>query len=451
MPSKNGSSSAYVSIGEASRILNCHPNSLRVWSSPQQAKIPVYRMGSKGQRRYLLSDLYQFLGVEQETEDSQLLIYARVSTNDQAKGFSSGEESSLSRQIDRLKEFAKENYSVKPKLYWDVGSGVNYQRKNFVKMMDQILSGKFDNATLLVEWKDRLSRFSVDFIQQVLAAHKINLVFTQSQPDISNEAELTQDLLSILTIFTARTNGRRGSAALTKHLSVEAIQKIRQLHRSGLSYQKVADRMNELGYISEDGSPISTSMCRKHCNAELKLVQTKNRSNVETFITDCCEVAPDECRVFAKVAYAEYEKWAKNENLPVVSTTIFGRVMSSHFRKALGRDLNKRTANGAIWKGRTYCGFKIIGKELHYTVKPQKKEKSAPKVEEDNTFVRFYHECLKGKYAGHRKKMDNYYISWCRENNLKPIVRINIPQILLSISRKNIPICKNGGTWYDFT
>jgi len=446
MPSTNGS--AYLSTGEASRILNCHENSLRNWAS--QGKIPFYKLGPGGNRRFLLSDLHEFLGIENESDESQLLIYARVSTNTQGKGFSSGEESNLTRQIDRLKEFAHANFKIEPIVFADVGSGLNYQRRNFAKMIGSILEGQYDNSTLLCEWKDRLSRFSVELIQQILTAHKINLVFTKSLPDISSEAELSQDLISIVSIFAARTHGVRGAAATRKELNLEAIEKIQQLRKSGLSFQKISDRMNEMGFTSKDGSPVSISMTRKYCNAELELVQNQNRNDVEAFIADCLEVAGDEVRVLSRDVYAEYERWAKTQKAGAVSTIRFGVVMGQHFRRVTGYDTKAPIVDGKLPRMKKYCGFTVKGKEIHHTIKPRKKP-TPLEVEHENSFLQFYNDCLAGKFSGNRAGLDSKYFSWCEEHNHQPVSRTKIPSLLRSINKNNIPAMKKKRVWYDFT
>ena len=48
-----------VSVGEASQILNVHPNTLRKWSDT--GLIPSYRIGRRRDRRFALSDILAFL------------------------------------------------------------------------------------------------------------------------------------------------------------------------------------------------------------------------------------------------------------------------------------------------------------------------------------------------------------------------------------------------------
>ena len=59
-----------VSVGEASRILHLHPNTLRKWSD--RGLIPSYRIGQRRDRRFAVEDLVTFLERDGNgTEDQQ--------------------------------------------------------------------------------------------------------------------------------------------------------------------------------------------------------------------------------------------------------------------------------------------------------------------------------------------------------------------------------------------
>ena len=59
-----------VPVGEASRILHVHPNTLRKWSD--RGLIPSYRIGQRRDRRFAVEDLVTFLERDGNgTEDQQ--------------------------------------------------------------------------------------------------------------------------------------------------------------------------------------------------------------------------------------------------------------------------------------------------------------------------------------------------------------------------------------------
>ena len=64
------------------------------------------------------------------------------------------------------------------------------------------------NSRLWLPTGDRLARFGTELIEQMLEQNGGELLVL-NQRDLSPPEELTQDLLAILTVFSARTNGLR--------------------------------------------------------------------------------------------------------------------------------------------------------------------------------------------------------------------------------------------------
>ena len=64
------------------------------------------------------------------------------------------------------------------------------------------------SSQLVVAYRDRLARFGTELIEQILQQNGGELLVL-NQRDLSPPEELTQDLLAILTVFSARANGLR--------------------------------------------------------------------------------------------------------------------------------------------------------------------------------------------------------------------------------------------------
>ena len=88
----------------------------------------------------------------------------------------------------------------------DVASGLNYRRKGLATILERIQQG--DRLTLVVAYRDRLARFGTELIEQILQQNGGQLLVL-NQRDLSPPEELTQDLLAILTVFSARASGFR--------------------------------------------------------------------------------------------------------------------------------------------------------------------------------------------------------------------------------------------------
>lgn len=88
----------------------------------------------------------------------------------------------------------------------DVGSGINYNRKGVKTILERLLRG--DQFTLVVAHRDRLARFGTELIEFLIKSNGGELMVLNE--DLSKpEQKLTEDLLSILHVFSCRMHGSR--------------------------------------------------------------------------------------------------------------------------------------------------------------------------------------------------------------------------------------------------
>jgi excisionase family DNA binding protein len=66
-----------LTVEEASRLLNVHPNTLRRWSN--KGIIKTYRIGSRADRRFLKNDIDRFLSLVQMKEEAGVRLASSYS------------------------------------------------------------------------------------------------------------------------------------------------------------------------------------------------------------------------------------------------------------------------------------------------------------------------------------------------------------------------------------
>jgi len=142
--------------------------------------------------------------VEDKTE--YIITYARVS--------SSENKSNLEKQSQRLIDFCNAKGWQTHENIIEIGSGINDNRKKLNKIFEEAKATK-----LVVEHKDRLTRFGFNYIQQW--ANK-----TQCEIIVINESEgekedIVQDFISIITSFCAKIYGQRRSKRKTEQIIKE--------------------------------------------------------------------------------------------------------------------------------------------------------------------------------------------------------------------------------------
>lgn len=188
------------SISKTAEILDVTPKTLRIWDKENKLK-PVLTSG--GHRRYKESDINKILGIEEtQVEKKEVCVtYSRVSSQKQKV---SGD---LDRQSQRLSEYcAKHNLYVEY-IIKDCGSGLNDKRSGFVQLTDLVIKGKVNKV--IVEHKDRLTRFQYNFIEKMYKVFGCEIIAVDDKEDVSDAEELTRDLMVLLVSFSGKYYGRR--------------------------------------------------------------------------------------------------------------------------------------------------------------------------------------------------------------------------------------------------
>ena len=143
---------------------------------------------------------------EEQTSLLNVCIYARVS--------SSENKDNLEKQKERLVSYCNAKGYKVSKIITEIGSGLNDERKK----LESILMDKSINL-IVVEHKDRLARFGLNYIQKLLELDNRKIEIINSQTN--DEDDLMQDFVSIITSFTARLYGRRRSKRITEKVIKE--------------------------------------------------------------------------------------------------------------------------------------------------------------------------------------------------------------------------------------
>ncbi|MBS5868765.1 MAG: IS607 family transposase [Fusobacterium periodonticum] len=139
---------------------------------------------------------------------NKVVLYARVS--------SSENKTNLESQLEKLRLFASaKGYQIVKEIK-DIGSGLNDNRSKLNELFEKELN---NFEILLVEHKDRLTRFGFNYIDILLKSHNkkmevINLVD-------NNKEELIQDFVSVITSFCARIYSQRISKRKVEKLIKE--------------------------------------------------------------------------------------------------------------------------------------------------------------------------------------------------------------------------------------
>jgi len=188
-----------LTLKQASEYLNVSKETLRRWGKSGKLS-PILTSG--GHRRYQQEVLDQFVGIKKNNEIQTNIVatYSRVSSHEQKN------KGDLDRQSQRLSEFcAKKKINV-GYIIKDIGSGLSDTRMGFVKLTNLVVNKEI--SKVIIEHKDRLTRFQYNFIEKMYNNYGVEIVCIE-QNDISEQEDLVTDLISIIASFSGRLYGKR--------------------------------------------------------------------------------------------------------------------------------------------------------------------------------------------------------------------------------------------------
>lgn len=148
---------------------------------------------------------------ELKSKQGLTVVYARVSSSEQQK-------TNLETQAERLTQFVIANGWVVDKVIKEVGSSLNDERK---KLTELLLSDE-PIARIIVEHKDRLTRFGFNYLE--ILAKKQGFEIIVVNPTVTDQEDLMQDFASIITSFCAQLYSRRRAKSITEEI-IQILQK----------------------------------------------------------------------------------------------------------------------------------------------------------------------------------------------------------------------------------
>ena len=135
----------------------------------------------------------QALNPAKAKQNHKVCIYARVSSHDKKED--------LKRQVERLKEFSLARGWEVENVVSEIASGMNDKRPKLKKLLDS------KPGRILVEHKDRLTRFGFNYFEALLPMIGCELVVADR--DAEEKADVIKDLIAIIYSFSARIYGMR--------------------------------------------------------------------------------------------------------------------------------------------------------------------------------------------------------------------------------------------------
>lgn len=190
----------FYSIGQFSKLIGKTNQTLRNWD--KDGTLKPHHVSESGYRYYSQEQLNHFLGLKQEVQLNKKTIgYCRVSSNKQ--------KDDLERQIENVKTYMyAKGYQFE--IISDIGSGINYNKKGLNKLIDMVTNSEVEKIVIL--YKDRLIRFGYELIENLCNKYGTTIEIIDNT-EKTEEQELVEDMIQIVTVFSERLQGKRANKA----------------------------------------------------------------------------------------------------------------------------------------------------------------------------------------------------------------------------------------------
>jgi putative resolvase len=193
-------------LKEAKKLLGVTTKTIQRWD--KEGRIRVVRTIG-GRRRIPESEIKRILGLR---EERVVVGYARVSSTTQ--------KDDLERQKQLLHSYAKDRGYGEIQILSDVGSGLNENRKGFLRLLEMVAERKV--SKVIVAYKDRLTRFGFETLRKLFQAFGTEIEVIDSEEKTPQE-ELVEDLITIVSHFAGKLYGMRS------HKYKEVVEGVRKL------------------------------------------------------------------------------------------------------------------------------------------------------------------------------------------------------------------------------
>jgi predicted site-specific integrase-resolvase len=101
-----------------------------------------------------------------------------------------------------LKTFSTANGFVIDEIYQEIASALNYNRKQYRKLFEEIINNKIERV--IIEYKDRLLRIGFDDFKALCDNFNVEVIVIDNSEDKTKHQEITEDLISIIHHFSSK-------------------------------------------------------------------------------------------------------------------------------------------------------------------------------------------------------------------------------------------------------
>jgi putative resolvase len=192
---------------EFGQLIGRKTKTLQKWD--REGKLKAHRSPTTNRRYYTHDQYLEYRGLVAK-EQGMTIAYTRVS--------GVAQKPDLANQIKAIELYCQAQAIKVDEWMQDIGSGLNYKRKQFNRLMELVELGQV--RRIVLAHRDRLVRFGYGYFEAFCERHNTELVVIDGNT-LSPEQELVQDLVAIITVFASRLHGLRSYKKAIKDAALQ--------------------------------------------------------------------------------------------------------------------------------------------------------------------------------------------------------------------------------------
>lgn len=192
---------------EFGQLIGRKTKTLQKWD--REGKLKAHRSPTTNRRYYTHDQYVQYRGLVAQ-EQGVTIVYTRVS--------GMAQKPDLANQIKALETYCQQQAITVDQWLSDIGSGLNYKRKQFNRLMELVELGQV--RRIVIAHKDRFVRFGYGYFEAFCQRHNTEIIVMNGEA-MSPKQELVQDLIAIITVFGARLHGLRSYKKAIKDAALQ--------------------------------------------------------------------------------------------------------------------------------------------------------------------------------------------------------------------------------------
>lgn len=269
----------YIGIGAVAEFLSCSTSQCRLLAKRGELQFTT-TIG--GHRRYLVSSVLEYAGYDQEetttpekTKTQKVIAMCRVSSRKQIESLTNQETVIREHLLEQEK---KGGGKVEVEVIKRVSSGLNYECPELLNLVRRMVSGELRGTRLILKDKTRLVRFGWELMSFLAEYGGVTIEYCAEEEQTENES-ITEDVLSVLTHYTAKVSGNKARKLLKVTLDPDSLQTAFRMKRAGYSYRHIAEHFKQHNITDEKGRCYSENIVRTNLKENWQTLEAMVNGN----------------------------------------------------------------------------------------------------------------------------------------------------------------------------